>query len=1030
MTRRIIPRSLIALVPILFVLSGIVSSRADEKGRVTVTLEAGTVDISEVNNGAWITVDGFGRRLVPGLPDLPAKVFAIAIPPGAVIRDVSFEPAEAEDLPGRHIPVPASLPRVTGEEDPACYARDRARYTANHASVYGRDVTYPEKPAEFLGRAGYRKYHLVEVRFRPVAWHAGEGRLTFTPRVTVHVDYSVPGVLPDDVVLVDTIPRCEDRARKLMVNFDQARTWYPAAPPAPLATYDYVIITTNPLVQAVKPLVDWETAKGRSVKVVTVSWIYMNYSGYDLAQRMRNFLRDKYPSGEWGIRDVLLAGHYDDVPMRRVYQDVGYGMPETDFYYAELSYPDNQSWDADGDLKWAEDYDDPIDFYGEINVGRIPWSDPETVEKICRKSVRYEMNVDPAFKRSMLCLGAFFWPDTDAAVLMELKTDPANNAWMADWDVTKGYEKNNDYTSIYDCDFPLMERTMMTEAWMKRGYGFVNWGGHGNPEGCHISGMGSAYFVVGSDAWVLDDDYPAVVFANACSNADTDALNIGQRLIKNGAAGFLGATKVSFGTTGWSHPHHGCGSSMDYFFTQAYTSGNYTLGEALNFAVSYMYQNGLFYYVYYETLEWASVWGQPDLGLETKGPITICDLEGKPDALVLPGFEAHLTFRIKPGLDTYAAGTGYVHYRHDPAAAFERAPIASLGGDLYEVRIPPTSPGTVTEFHLIAESTGGEKVCLPFDAPLDTFTYTTGFEVNVVEHGFEQEEGWTVINENVSSGAFVRAAPGSTSAQPDEDHTTDGTQCYVTGPAAGSLGQDDLDGGPTRLVSPAFDVTGDDVHAGFWIWHHTSSYGIQQPMTIEVSNDDGVTWVLVEAISHAPGWHRHTFRVAEQVTPSAQVRFRISATDEPNDDVVEALVDDFHLYRLLEESPLWAETYEIPVSTGGRVPFTLAAGPAHADQVYLLLGSASGMEPGIPLPGGAVLPLNWDAFTRMVLNLLHTPYFTGFSGVLDGTGRATAQLDTRGPLSPSLVGSTLCFAYMIEPVPYFASNGIEVTFVP
>ncbi len=46
------------------------------------------------------------------------------------------------------------------------------------------------------------------------------------------------------------------------------------------------------------------------------------------------------PPGAWGIEDVCLIGGYDDVPMRRTAQDVGYGQPETDYYYAELSLPD------------------------------------------------------------------------------------------------------------------------------------------------------------------------------------------------------------------------------------------------------------------------------------------------------------------------------------------------------------------------------------------------------------------------------------------------------------------------------------------------------------------------------------------------------------------------------------------------------------------------------------------------------------------------------------------------------------------
>ena len=76
--------------------------------------------------------------------------------------------------------------------------------------------------------------------------------------------------------------------------------------------------------------------------------------GPDLAAKIRHFLWEKYPSEEWGIEDVLLVGHYQNVPMRRVAQDLGFGAPETDFYYAELSRLDSESWDCDGDLSYGD----------------------------------------------------------------------------------------------------------------------------------------------------------------------------------------------------------------------------------------------------------------------------------------------------------------------------------------------------------------------------------------------------------------------------------------------------------------------------------------------------------------------------------------------------------------------------------------------------------------------------------------------------------------------------------------------------
>jgi hypothetical protein len=111
----------------------------------------------------------------------------------------------------------------------------------------------------------------------------------------------------------------------------------------------------------------------------------------------------------------------------------------------------------------------------------------------------------------------------------------------------------------------------------------------------------------------LNDDYPAIVFADACSNSDTDKDNIGQMLLKQGAVGFLGATKVAYGKPAWDDPYDGSSQSMDYFFTTGCTEGILTQGESHQQALQEMYENSLWYYQRYEHCQWGALWGNPDL---------------------------------------------------------------------------------------------------------------------------------------------------------------------------------------------------------------------------------------------------------------------------------------------------------------------------------------------------------------------------------------------------------------------------------
>jgi hypothetical protein len=577
-----------------------------QDGTVNVPIPVGAYEVRHAADGQEVYVEDFGRLLIPGKPNLPSRIFAIAIPPGAQVAGITFDVGEGVLLPGTYQISPASLPRVIGEESPLLYERERQMYEENYNSVYGSDEPYPSSVGEFVRTAGFRKYNLVDVRITPFSYRAQSGELIYYPEVAVNISYTFPQGFSASDIMVDNRPRKEQIAQEIILNYHQAQSWYPAVT-GPTGTYDYVIITLPLLEASVTPLVTWETQKGRNVNVVTTSWISANYTGYDLAEKMRNFLRDKYPSEQWGIEDVLLVGDYDDVPMRRCWQDVGYGKPETDYYYAELSQPDNMSWDANVNRQWGEN-SDPIDFYVEVNVGRIPWSIASTVQHICEKSAAYEQNNDPAFKKNMLLLGAFFWPDTDCAVLMETKI---YQPWMTDWTFTRMYEQGY---STYLMDYNLTYANVRS-VWSSGQYAFVNWAGHGSPYSSHIYYTTGEGFARTSTCPYLNDDYPAIIFADACSNSDTDYDNIGQEMLKQGAVGFLGATKVAYGTGNWNDPGDGSSQSFDYYFTTRVTSQNYTQGEAHQWSLRYMYTHGLWYQVRYEMFEWGAFWGNPALGM-------------------------------------------------------------------------------------------------------------------------------------------------------------------------------------------------------------------------------------------------------------------------------------------------------------------------------------------------------------------------------------------------------------------------------
>jgi len=138
--------------------------------------------------------------------------------------------------------------------------------------------------------------------------------------------------------------------------------------------------------------------------------------------------------------------------------------------------------------------------------------------------------------------------------------------------------------------------------------------------------------------------------------------------------------------------------------------------------------------------------------------------------------------------------------------------------------------------------------------------------------------------------------------------------------------------------------------------------------------------------------------------------------------------DDFVIVGGTPATALAASSATLP-EAGGTIDFSLDAGPFYAGRTYLVLASASGTAPGTPLPGGLViLPLNFDWLSNLVLGNLNTPLFSGFAGVLDGAGAASAQFNV--PPVPGAAGLTVHFAFATRSPYDFTSNPVPVTFVP
>ncbi len=132
-------------------------------------------------------------------------------------------------------------------------------------------------------------------------------------------------------------------------------------------------------------------------------------------------------------------------------------------------------------------------------------------------------------------------------------------------------------------------------------------------------------------------------------------------------------------------------------------------------------------------------------------------------------------------------------------------------------------------------------------------------------------------------------------------------------------------------------------------------------------------------------------------------------------------------------APLRSDVYSVSVSAGATIHLQLEATPARAGQLYWLLASASGNEPGTTVPGGLVLPLNQDAFYNQSIALANSSTFQNSKGNLDINGNAMVTVNIAGGALPSsAIGRVLSFAYgtMNGGVVDYTSNPVNIDLVP
>jgi hypothetical protein len=252
-------------------------------------------------------------------------------------------------------------------------------------------------------------------------------------------------------------------------------------------------------------------------------------------------------------------------------------------------------------------------------------------------------------------------------------------------------------------------------------------------------------------------------------------------------------------------------------------------------------------------------------------------------------------------LETCSAPVSYEIYRStDPA--FTPSPATRIGSSLSpgfsDLALRPDTDYT---YVVRSRDTVGNE-----DSNDVRITVASGITDRVVSTSdFESStDGWATTSPNDAvTGSWEWGDPEGTTFQPED--CASGFNCWITGlPAELSPGaNNDVDDGTTTLLSRAYDLTGlvePAIRYSRWFTNDLGASPGEDPLVIEVSNDDGASWIQLESISAGTPleWVPAEVVFPSGVTPSAFVRVRFRTSDLGAGSLVEAGIDDFSVADL------------------------------------------------------------------------------------------------------------------------------------
>lgn len=542
--------------------------------------DRGTAVFKEVTQGEERYVrmeieEGYPQSAKAGSPELPYILLKFAVPAnteGFSVAVTGWNNETSYSIDNDLYPVQA--PRLAGEGS--------ADFTGPDYDLYAADSEARPKVEVVSHGYMFGNIHLVTVAISPYYYNYANREITGYSGIEFALNWEETENSAGNGA-ISTIAKFGKSLLFDIANFDDLDSFYTFDNANEAKLPPYILITSRELMPSFKDLITWKRQKGYKVIAKTVDEILAEIprgndvdSLYDDAPaRIRTFLRGL--NTEYGPCYVTIGGDATHVPARMGYSYTNFGDRDwghfpSDWYYAEL----NSDWDSNknGIFGECDNYsnNDAFESEGEHFLSRIPCKNDKDLSNYIYKLILYENN--PGLGNSeYLSRGAYFsaigFKDSSP---IASKSDRLNN-------FPYSLHEDSDST-IYPTGQDVIK--FLNDI---NGFGYLSFGGHGNPKGIQTSYYGedalgvkarrdtkTTAFIDGEFGVDFDNTFedlknsnrPFFMYANSCTVMPYDNMqfdgkpylgdyNVASSLLcggNYGAVGFVGNSRE-----GWVGTH-------------------------------------------------------------------------------------------------------------------------------------------------------------------------------------------------------------------------------------------------------------------------------------------------------------------------------------------------------------------------------------------------------------------------------------------------------------------------------------------